>query len=164
MAVGQSDVRLVEDRSSLTVTAPDQVAVHGTLANGAVLSAFYRGGLSRAENFRWAITGTDGELVLTSDTPANGNIQAIDLQLAGAFGGETHIAGIQPPDRDRPAVAAVSAGPARNVARLYSALADDLRDGITTVPDFAYALRQHRLVNAIQTAAGTGRTQPAASG
>lgn len=41
-AVAEHDVRLVEDGSPVKVSAPDQVAVTGTLRDGAVLSAFYR--------------------------------------------------------------------------------------------------------------------------
>jgi predicted dehydrogenase len=158
MSVGNDDVRLIEDGSPVTVTAPDQVAVLGTLAGGAVLSSFYRGGVSPAENFRWAITGTDGELVLTSSTSGNGNIQAIDLHLSGAFGADIAIADIPVPDRDEPAVAALGSA-AGNVARLYAALASDVRGGVTTVPDFGYALTRHRLVDAIQNAADRMRVR-----
>jgi predicted dehydrogenase len=162
MAVRQQDVRLAEDGAHVTVTAPDQVSVHGVLAGGAVMSTFYRGGVSRTENFRWTITGTDGELLITSSTPANGNIQAIALRLEGAFGADTAMAELEIPDRDHPAIADIVAGPARNVARLYAALADDIRTGATTVPDFRYALRRHQLVDAVQAADRTGRTQTTA--
>jgi predicted dehydrogenase len=134
------------------VTAPDQVAVLGALPGGAVLSCFYRGGVSRAENFRWAITGTDGELILTSSSPGNGNIQAIELHLRGGFGADIGVVDIHVPNHDLPAVAALGSA-AGNVARLYAALAQDMRAGVTTVPDFGYALIRHGLIDAIQRGA-----------
>jgi predicted dehydrogenase len=39
MAVRQQDVRLAEDGAHVTVTAPDQVSVHGVLAGGAVITS-----------------------------------------------------------------------------------------------------------------------------
>jgi predicted dehydrogenase len=159
LTIGQSGVRLLEDDSAVPVSAHDQVAVQGTLPGGALLSAFYRGGVSRAENFRWAISGTDGELLLTSTTPGNGNLQAIDLQLSGAFGDDATMSDIAIPDLDPETVRRLPPGPARNVARLYDALAHDIRTGQATVPDFAHALAQHQLVDAVLEADRTGQNQ-----
>jgi predicted dehydrogenase len=65
------------------------------------------------------------------------------------------------PGKDDEITRAVDAlpAPAANVARLYRALAQDLRQGTTTVPDFAHALRQHRLVEAIREANRSGQRQ-----
>ncbi|MBS0332738.1 MAG: gfo/Idh/MocA family oxidoreductase, partial [Proteobacteria bacterium] len=43
-----------------------------------------------------------------------------------------------------------------NVARAYDALAQDLRNGTSDVPDFAFALQRHRLLAAIEESARTG--------
>jgi len=50
------------------------------------------------------------------------------------------------------------------VLREYAALARDIRDGTHVVPDFALALRRHRLLAAIEEAARTGVTQKIGSG
>src|SRR5690606_15778667 len=47
-------------------TAPDQVAVSGVLAGGAVASLHFRGGASRGTNLLWEINGTEGDLQITS--------------------------------------------------------------------------------------------------
>ena len=47
-AVRRKEVRIVEDGSIQPVTATDHVAITGVSLNGAVASAFYRGGSSRA--------------------------------------------------------------------------------------------------------------------
>ncbi|MEV0672661.1 Gfo/Idh/MocA family oxidoreductase [Mycobacterium sp. NPDC050441] len=133
-------------------TTPDQVAVTGALENGAVASIFYRGGLSRAGDFRWEINGTDGDLLVTSPVP-NGNVQATELVLAGGRGPETHVAPVLAPD----SLSGTELGnPARNVAALYTAFARDLAEGTTTAPSFGDAVRLHRVVDRIARAAATG--------
>jgi len=52
VSTSRRDVRLTEDGTPVTVTAPDQVAVTATVDGGAVLSAFYRGGVSRGDNLQ----------------------------------------------------------------------------------------------------------------
>lgn len=156
-AVAEHDVRLVEDGSPVKVSAPDQVAVTGTLRDGAVMSAFYRGGVSAGDNLRWEISGSDGELLITSRTPGNGNLQAIELGLSVGGSGQPELTEVSA-DATPSAVEALPA-PAGNVARLYAAFAEDLRTGSTSVPDFNHALRQHRLVEAILEADHSGRRQ-----
>jgi predicted dehydrogenase len=153
MAIGQRDVRLAEDGEPVTVTASDQVAFSATLDSGAVLSAFYRGGVSRGDNLRWQISGSDGELLIASSTPGNGNVQAVELTLQGASGADTELGPIELP---APA-AGVPGGPAGNVFRLYEAFRHDLDHGTHTVPDFRHALQQHQLVDVIKRAARDSR-------
>ncbi len=45
---------------------PIPLVVSGTLENGTVVAAHFRGGLSRGTNFRIEINGTKGDLILTS--------------------------------------------------------------------------------------------------
>jgi predicted dehydrogenase len=151
MAIGQRDVRLAGNGTPVTVTAPDQVAVTATVNDGAVLSAFYRGGVSRGDNLRWQISGSDGELLITSATPGNGNLQAVELRLEGACGAQSalHLIDIPGPQPGPP----LPAGPAGNVARLYQAFRHDLDHDVRSVPDFRHALDQHHLVAAIRRAA-----------
>ena len=160
-AVRQPDVRLVEDGTTVTVTvtAADHVAITGTIDNGAVLSAFYRGGVSRDQNLRWEITGTHGEIVITSATPGNGNLQAVDLRIAAATRADPAFHELAVPEGDTDALASVLTGPSRNVAELYRRFADDLNTGQVSIPDFGYALDRHRLVDALETASRNGTTQ-----
>jgi predicted dehydrogenase len=134
------------------VTAPDQVAVTGALRSGAVASVFYRGGRSRAGGLRWEINGTSGDLLLTSAS-ADGNIQSTELTLAGGNGTATEVSPLTVPTYLDADLAAVPSGPPRNVAAVYAAFANDLAKGTQEVPDFAHALRIHRLIADIETAA-----------
>ncbi|MFF4975417.1 Gfo/Idh/MocA family protein [Streptomyces sp. NPDC001083] len=167
LVVGRNRAKVAEDGRSVPVTAADQVSVIGTLAGGASASVFYRGGTSRAGDFRWEINGTEGDLVLTADW---GNMQVARLALAGGRGADTAVAPLPVPASytgDLPA--GLVSSPAANVARLYAHLAHDLAEGTRTVPDFAHALARHRLIDAIEQAADTGTvrtpvTGPAGSG
>ncbi|MFB7272890.1 Gfo/Idh/MocA family protein [Streptomyces sp. NPDC056244] len=157
LVAGRKETRITEDDGTAPVTAPDQVAVIGTLDGGAAASVFYRGGTSRGDNFRWEINGTEGDLVITADW---GNMQVANLTLAGGRGADTAVAPLDVPDSysgDGPAELLRSMG--GNVARLYARLARDLAEGTHTVPDFAHALSRHRLIDTIERASATGTVQ-----
>jgi predicted dehydrogenase len=141
LAVRRPFVTLVEDQTRIPVSAPDQIALAGRLAGGAIASVFYRGGLSRGDNLRWEINGSDGDLVLTAE---HGNIQVADLRLSGGRGGDPAVSEIPIPAAD------AFQGPGANVARLYAQFARDLREGTRVAPDFDHALRRHRLLAEIE--------------
>ncbi len=153
---GRTEATLAEDGSSIPVTAADQVTILGTLRGGAALSAYYRGGVSRGDNLRWEINGTEGDLVLSSPT---GNLQVADLTLEGGRGDDTGVAEIPVPARYFTGVPATLTGPAHNVAQTYAQFARDLAEGTRLVPDFAHALARHRLVDAVERASATGERQ-----
>lgn len=152
LTIGRKTVTVIDDGTELPVTAPDQVALLGNLAGGAALSFFYRGAGSRAGNFRWEVNGTEGDLVLTSPT---GSPQVSGLTLAGGHGADRTVAELTVPADLRAPTGLPK--PAENVALLYSALARDLRDGTSTVPDFAHALRRHQLIESARESASGGR-------
>lgn len=155
-AIRRSTARIIEDRSTIPVTSPDQVAVSGTLESGAVVSALYRSGVSRGTNLRWEINGTEGDLVLTSNV---GNLQVADIALAGARGEEPAVSPIALPESLARSPGGLSGAIGASTLREYAAFARDLRDGTHVAPDFEYALHRHRLLAAIETAARSGVTQ-----
>ncbi|MCV7071714.1 Gfo/Idh/MocA family oxidoreductase [Mycolicibacterium rufum] len=144
LGVGHRDID-VRDGGSLRSTTPDQVAITGALASGAVASIFYRGGVSRAGDLRWEINGTDGDALITSPA-ANGNVQATELMLATGRGSDTEVSPIIVADGSAPAELR---GPARNLAGLYAAFARDLAEGTAVAPSFRDAVRLHRLIDRI---------------
>ncbi|MEU7305180.1 Gfo/Idh/MocA family oxidoreductase [Streptomyces sp. NPDC007206] len=152
LAVARPEVLIAEENTTVPVTAPDQVAVTAALRSGAVASVFYRGGRSRAGGLRWEINGTSGDLLLTSAS-ADGNIQSTELTLAGGNGTATEVSPLTVPTYLDADLAAVPAGPPRNVAAVYAAFAKDLAKGTHEVPDFTHALRIHQLLADIETAA-----------
>ena len=156
-AIRRSTVKLTDTEQDIPVTAPDHVAICGRVATGAIASVFYRGGVSRGNNLRWEINGSEGDLVLTSPI---GNLQVINPTIEGARVGETEVKPLSvPPEYDLAPAAPL--GPAANVARLYAAFARGLseRDSAHYAPGFAHAKYLHGWLRAIEAAAETGCSQ-----
>ncbi|MFE6892192.1 Gfo/Idh/MocA family protein [Streptomyces sp. NPDC057694] len=129
----------------------DQLVLGGVLSSGAVASVHYRGGMSRATNFRWEIGGTDGDLVVTGD---HGHLQMGEYTLAGARGDDTAPAPLAVPEHYfDPALAALRGTDAYNVGAAYAQIRRDLLDGTHVIPDFTHAARHHRLLARIERAA-----------
>jgi len=158
LATARTEVHLSDTGETRPVTAPDQIAVSGAFGLGATASVYYRGAFSRGDNLRWEINGTRGDLVVTAEG-LNGNLQVADLRLRGGRDADADVRDLPVPDTYFSHVPRSLTGPAHNVAQTYAALAEYLRAGTTTVPGFDHALRQHRLIDAIQTAARTGTAQ-----
>lgn len=154
---------LATRRQSYTVTdtgeirardIADQVLVTGTLASDVVVAAHYRGGSSRATNFRWEINGTEGDLVITA---GSGHAQVAELTLRGSRdrageAGEMEIMTV-PSEYSTTPVGVPAA--AVNVAEAYARFAK----GPSTpdqIPDFDEAVRTHRLLDAIERSSAMG--------
>lgn len=142
---------LVPEGIEKPMTAHDQVAVTGLLEGGAVATVHYRGGASRATNFRWEINGTEGDIVATADA---GHAQMFPLTLVGARGDAQALEPLPVSEKYRwtPELSMV----AENVAQAYALLADDLRDGTRTCRTFDDAVRRHELIDAIERSAASG--------
>jgi predicted dehydrogenase len=144
----RKSVRVSETGESLPFTSHDQVLVQGTLASGAALSIHYRGGLSRATNMLWEINGTKGDIQVTA---ASGHGQLVQLSLHGATGEAERLEPLSPPAS---AYEGLPDGPvARNVARMYSLVAGDIREGTRVAPSFRDAVILHETIDAIERSA-----------
>jgi predicted dehydrogenase len=156
-AVRRPVVRLSDVNQEIRSTTPDHLALAGVLESGAIASIFYRGGVSRGENLRWEINGSEGDLVLTSPV---GNLQVLAPTLTGGRGDDATVVPLNVP-LEYDFAPGIPDGPAANVARLYASFAADLRNKTPAAqaPDFAHALRLHRKLDAIQLAASTGIAQ-----
>jgi predicted dehydrogenase len=146
------EARAMDTGESLCMTAPDQVLVAGVLANGAPLSVHYRGGMPRDEiGLIWEINGTEGDVRITGPL---GHAQMVQLSLSGGRGDEPLRPLQIPPSFRTGAPADVVPG---NVARVYARLANDVRQGTRTAPNFDDAVELHKLIAGIETAAESGR-------
>ena len=146
---------VAETQETRTRDIADQVLVTGTLVNDVVIAAHYRGGSSRATNFRWEINGTEGDLEITA---SSGQAQVAELTLRGGRGSSGDMVlmpvpgeyRVTPGDLPRTAV---------NVAEAYARFAQ----GPTApdqIPDFDDAVVLHRLLDAIELSAASGRANP----
>ena len=129
----------------------EQVLVHGTLESGAALSVHYRGGMSRGTNLLWEINGTKGDIQVTG---AIGHGQLADLKIRGGNGAAPALESLMPSDSAYAGLPDTAT--ARNVARIYALLAQDIREGTNLAPDFDDAVALHELVEAIERSAAEG--------
>ncbi|MFL5798219.1 MAG: Gfo/Idh/MocA family protein [Actinomycetota bacterium] len=136
-------------------TAPDQVAVIGTLASGATASLHIREAVAGGTGFLWEINGTDGTLRITA---AEAQPQIFPLTVWGARGPNEPVELAAPAALTQrwPALTGLEGAPAFNVGRTYAAFAADMDNGTHTVPDFADAVRRHEVIAAIERSAASG--------
>src|SRR3989475_1768606 len=136
-------------------TAPDQVAVIGTLTSGATASVHIREAVAGGTGFLWEINGTDGTLRITADAAYP---EIYPLTVAGARGRSEPVELAAPAALTQkwPALTSLEGTPAYNVGRAYAAFATDMENGTHTVPDFADAVRRHEVIAAIERSAASG--------
>ncbi len=142
-------------REQIVKTAPDQVAVVGTLTSGVTASIHIREAVAGGTGFLWEINGTDGTLRITADAALP---EIFPLTVAGARGGgePAELAVPAAFTEKWPALTGLEGAPAYNVGRAYAAFAADIDNGTRTVPDFADAVRRHELIATIERSAASG--------
>jgi predicted dehydrogenase len=136
-------------------TAPDQIALIGTLASGATASIHVREAVAGGTGFLWEINGTDGTLRITADAAFP---EIFPLTVAGAHG-QDELAELAVPAaliQKWPELTSLEGTPAYNVGRAYAAFAADIDHGTHLVPDFADAVRCHEVIAAIERSAASG--------
>jgi predicted dehydrogenase len=148
-------ITIKETRERIVKTAPDQIAVIGTLTSGAIASIHVREAVAGGTGFLWEINGTDGTLRITADAAypeiypltvagAHGRNELVELAVPGAL------------TQKWPELTSLEGAPAYNVGRAYAAFAADIANGTHSVPDFADAVRRHEVIAAIERSAASG--------
>jgi predicted dehydrogenase len=156
LATQRTQVEMVETGESISATAPDQIAVNGILYGGAVASVHVRGGRSRGTNLLWEIDGTEGTLSVTGDS---GYLHMLDVSLQGARGHDRALSLLSIPDEYRWVPPTTPKGSAFNVAQLYAQFARDILEGTNLCAGFDAAVTRHQMLDAIETAAESGKRQ-----
>src|SRR6266571_4621822 len=148
-------ITIEETGEQIVKTAPDQVAVIGTLTSGATAGIHVREAVAGGIGFQWEINGTDGTLRITADAALP---EIFPLTVHGAHGrnepAELHIPTAL--TQKWPPLTKLEGTPAFNVGRAYAAFATDIDNGTHTVPDFADAVQRHELIAAIERSAASG--------
>ena len=144
-----------QTREQIMKTAPDQIAVIGTLTSGATASVHVREAVAGGIGFLWEINGTDGTLRITADAALP---EIFPLTVAGARGGgePAELAVPAALTQKWPALTSLEGAPAFNVGRAYAAFAEGISNGTRTVPDFADAVRRHEVIATIERSAASG--------
>jgi predicted dehydrogenase len=153
-------ITIEETGEQIVKTAPDQIAVIGTLASGVTASIHVREAVAGGTGFLWEINGADGTLRISADAAQP---QIFPLTVAGAKGRDEPAELAVPAELTQrwPSLTSLEGTPAYNVGRAYAAFAADIDNGTHTVPDFADAVRRHEVIAAIERSAATGeRVKP----
>jgi predicted dehydrogenase len=148
-------ITIEETGEQIVKTAPDQIAVIGTLRSGATASIHIREAVAGGTGFLWEINGTDGTLRITAEAALP---EIYPLTVAGARG-RNEPAELAVPEaltQKWPALSSLEGAPAYNVGRAYAAFAADIDDGSHTVPDFADGVRRREVISVIEWAAASG--------
>lgn len=156
-AVRRPTVTALSDGRTRPKTAPDQLVVTGTVDEGVVLNAHFRGGTSGVSHFHWEINGTEGDLLVTGDRP---NFWIAKTSILGANKEQPQLHPLPLPEKYEsrvPAFAGRDGEAAHNVAYAYATVIDDLKHGTQQAPTFGDALELHNLVDRIERAAATGQ-------
>jgi len=148
-------ITIEETGEQIEKTAPDQIALIGTLASGPTASVHIREAVAGGTGLLWEINGTDGTLRITADAAQP---QIYPLTVAGAHGRNepAELAAPAALTQKWPALTSLEGAPADNVGRAYAAFAADIDNGTHTVPDFADAVRRHQVIAAIERSAASG--------
>lgn len=148
MATQYDSVYLEDTGEHIPKTAPDQILISGILESGAVASVHLMGGATRTAGTRIEISGTAGDILLTSQGAAN--VNRADFELRAGRGNSMEI--MQVPKRYRLQPSALDNGPPLALAHLYADFADLLAGKSVSVPDFSVGVRVHEAVDAIRYA------------
>jgi predicted dehydrogenase len=148
-------ITIEETGEQIVKTAPDQIAVIGTLTSGATASIHVREAVAGGTGFLWEINGTEGTLRITAGAAQP---QIFPLSVAGAKGRDEPAELAVPAALTKrwPALASLEGAPAYNVGRAYAAFAANIDNGSHTVPDFSDAVRRHEVIGAIESSAASG--------
>ncbi|RYP48897.1 hypothetical protein DL768_005259 [Monosporascus sp. mg162] len=149
-----TDVTVVDSNGEVTQTirktAPDHMFIQGTLESGAIASIAHRKSKSAVDNtgVRWVITGTEGELEVTSPEASwQMSPPGRALRMKLGRGEVQHIDYLTKGDVIEATVPSVAA----NMARLYDNFAKGDKKNYAT---FESALETHRLLDRILRSAG----------
>jgi predicted dehydrogenase len=134
------------------VDSPDSITVIGRLVGGAEVSVNVAAVPANPGGNRLEIYGREGALVVRTDGSFNIGPSQV---LAGK--GKEPMASMPVPAKYRVAPEGTPSGPAYNVAQAYARAAGALRGGTFDV-DFNLAVQRHKLIDAIERAAATGRS------
>jgi len=148
-------ITIEETGEQVVKSAPDQIAVIGTLTSGATASIHIREAVAGGTGFLWEINGTDGTLRITADAAQP---QIFPLTVWGGRGGNepAELAVPSAMTLRWPSLGSLEGTPAYNVGRAYAAFAADIGNGTHTVPDFADAVTRHEVIAAIERSAALG--------
>jgi predicted dehydrogenase len=155
-AVRHGDVVVNETGRHLVVTSPDHFQAHARFASGALASVHLAAAKASRPRVRIEISGSRGDLAIESIAGelSGYGVQISPLRLRGTdrVGGDWRILSTSEGEG--------LPGQALHVAEFYRRLAEHIDGGHPDIPDFAAAVRTHRVLDAARASAASGTTRP----
>ena len=146
-------ITITDNDETLPNTTPDQVLVIGTLANGGLFTIQIEGGKRNNSGLQIDITGMKGDLKV-SNVLSFQNAKDNVVEGSQANGESLRTLPIPPGYSSLPASTLDAS--VLDLAHLYAAYANDREAGTHHAPNFADAVRIHRLIDIISKASLTG--------
>ncbi|WP_216700938.1 Gfo/Idh/MocA family protein [Priestia filamentosa] len=143
-----SHAKVIGTDEMIPVTVPDQVLINGTFVNDAVFSAHIESGKHNGSGSETIVTGTKGDLILSSD-----------YTVYGAQGKGKELVKLEIPDRYKLIPQGNLQKEVYQTVLLYNSLAKDLTEGTQDVATFKDACRLLRILESVVEASTTGRRQ-----
>src|SRR3989449_7109048 len=141
------------DGKAVPVDSPDSINVVGRMVSGAEVSISVATAPSNPSGNRLEIFGRDGAIVLRAD----GSFNTGGSEIHGGKGKEP-MASMPVPSKYKVVPERTPAGQPYNVAQAYVRAADALRGRGSFDVDFNLAVQRHKLIDAIERSAATGRS------
>ena len=136
---------------TMQVDSPDWISASGRLERGAEVAFLVATQPFNPSGGRFEIYGSEGTLVITGGSANNG-----PNHLHGARGKEP-LAAMAAPARFMLVPEGTPTGPPRNVAQAYARLAHAVATDAPYAPDFAHAVKRHRLIEALERSSAEGQ-------
>lgn len=146
-----------DTKQYVDVTSPDNVMLHGRLANGAVVSMNVGVQPHLGSGYRFEIYGREGTLMMVGGGESG---QEANRKLMGGKKGDKTLTELPVPERLKWVPEEVrKVGRAYDVGQMWIKFAEAIRTGAPVEADFDHAVRRHRTLDAIVRASETGQRQ-----
>jgi predicted dehydrogenase len=139
------------------VTSPDNIMIHGRLANGAIVNAYVGVHPYHGSGHRFEIYGKEGTLSMIGGGQGG---EELRRKIMGGHKDDKALQELPVPERFKWVPESLrNNGPAYDVGQMWVKFAEAIRAGSTNDADFDHAVRRHRMLDAIVRASETGQRQ-----
>lgn len=154
--ISQPNITITDGASPIQRTAPDQIALIGTLEGGVTATLRFQGGSRHGGGIRIEINGEKGDLRIAPPSPSANMIQIAELAVHRTTA-RSEWEELPIPDHYYDVPETLRSGPPLNVALGYRAVERAMAGEAGACPDFADAVKLHRLLDRIDQDAATRR-------
>lgn len=146
-----------DTKKYVDVTSPDNIMIQGKLESGAIASAYVGVHPYHGTGYRFEIYGTEGTLAMIGGGEAG---EEARRRIMGGRKDDKTLQEIPIPERLKHVPEPVRAGGASyDVGEMWVRFAEAIRSDSAVEPDFDFAVKRHRLLDAIRRASETGQRQ-----